>query len=140
MWRTTLSVLLVFGAIAWSALGIIVIFLIVPGLWEHLFGPRGAAFGAMGALVALLWGSWKVMQWADRLLGEPELRRLGSEEPVPAEAAADVPSDWREYTAEIVRSKRWAFYRRTRQFERLAELERETKRRAAAGPAADSAG
>lgn len=140
MWRTTLSVLLVFGAIAWSALGIIVIFLIVPGLWEHLFGPRGAAFGAMGALVALLWGSWKVMQWADRLLGEPELRRLGGEEPVPAEAAAEVPRDWHEYTAEIVRSKRWAFYRRTRQFERLAELERETKRRAAPGPAPDSAG
>ena len=37
----------------------------------------------------------------------------------------DVPKDWHTYNAEIARSKRWAFYRRTRQFERLAEMEAE---------------
>jgi hypothetical protein len=48
---------------------------------------------------------------------------------VAAEAAADVPAEWTDYTAEIVRNKRWAFYRRTRQFDRLAELEAERRRR-----------
>jgi hypothetical protein len=40
----------------------------------------------------------------------------------------DVPRDWHTYSAEIARSKRWAFYRRTRQFDRLAEMEETMQR------------
>ena len=45
-----------------------------------------------------------------------------------AAAAADVPADWHDYAADIIRNKRWAYYRRTRQFERLAELEADERR------------
>jgi hypothetical protein len=38
----------------------------------------------------------------------------------------EVPATWPEYNAGIARNKRWAFYRRTRQFERLRELEEES--------------
>ncbi len=130
MWRTFASLALMFVALLWSALAVLVIFLIVPGLWEALFGAGGSVAGALLALGGAVWSSGKIMRLADRVLNEPEHRPAGAGRMAPAEA--DVPTDWQTYNAEIARSKRWAFYRRTRQFERLAELEGQGKR---GGPA-----
>lgn len=111
-----------FGAMAFSALAVIIIFLIVPTAWEALFGPGFAAFGALGVLGLTVWGAMKVMVLADRLSGMSE----GRASKVPVAVKPDTPADWPEYNAAIARNKRWAFYRRTRQFDRLRELEEET--------------
>lgn len=127
MWRMMLSIGMMFGGMAFSAFAVIIIFLIVPSLWEAIFGPTGAVFAALVALGLAIWISGKLMGLGDRLNGMRESRRADDAEAAPA--VADVPADWHEYTAEIVRNKRWAFYRRTRQFDRLAELEAESKKR-----------
>ena len=126
MFRIVASMALMFGALAWSVLAMVVIFLIVPALWESLFGPFGAPFGALLAFAGAIWSSGKMMKLADRLLSHGDARPRSALAPATAEAA-DVPRDWHDYTAEIVRSKRWAFYRRTRQFDRLADLEAQSK-------------
>lgn len=123
MWRTVASLGLMFFAVGGSAFAVLIIFLVVPALWESLFGPSGAAFGALAALGLMTWCFARLMRFADRLLGEPDRRR----QPALAPVKPDVPADWQTYTAEIVRSKRWAFYRRTRQFDRLAELEAQAR-------------
>jgi hypothetical protein len=121
------SMALMFLAVGWSALGVIVIFLFAPWAWESIFGPAWAPLGAILALVGLVWLSARLMRFADGLINEPE-HRPRPLAAAPAEATADVSNDWKDYTAEIVRNKRWAFYRRTHQFERLAELEAERRR------------
>jgi hypothetical protein len=123
MWRIAASMGLMFFAVAWSGLAVMVVFLIVPSLWEWLFGPSRAAYGAMAALGLMVWASAKMMRLADRLISDQDHRRPGPPALEPVEQ--EVPADWRDYTASIVRSKRLAFYRRTRQFDRLAALERD---------------
>jgi hypothetical protein len=129
MWRTFASLALMFLALAWSAFAVVVIFLIVPGLWEAVFGRSGGVIGALAALGAVVWSSGKLMRWADRVLhGGDHTQIGGADQPADRRVRAtdaDVPRDWHTYNAEIARSKRWAYYRRTRQFERLAELEKE---------------
>lgn len=129
MWRMLLSIGVMFGGVAWSALAIIVIFLIAPSLWEALFGPRFAAFGAMAALGGAVWSSAKLMSLGDRLAGMRDGRRSkdGSAETTVDAAESDIPTSWPEYNAAIARNKRWAFYRRTGQFDRLAALEAELR-------------
>jgi hypothetical protein len=134
MWRVAGAIALTFAAVAGSVFGVGVVFLIVPSLWEALFGQGGAAYGAIAALGLMVWGSARLLRFADRLLGEPDHAQprptAGYASPPYAVPLARVeqaaPSDWPEHTAEIVRHKRWAFYRRTRQFDRLAELEAES--------------
>ena len=123
MFRIVASMGLMFAALAWSVLAMVVIFLIVPSLWEEVLGPYGAPFGALLALAGVIWGSAKMMKLADRLLSDGDSRPRTELAPAPA----DVPRDWHDYNADIARSKRWAFYRRTRQFDRLADLEAQSK-------------
>lgn len=127
MLRVFASMALMFLAVGWSAVGVIVIFLFAPYVWSSIFGPNWAPLGALAAMAGMIWLSARMMRLADRLLNEPEHRprELAA---APAEVTTDVPSDWQDYTAEIVRNKRWAFYRRTRQFDRLAKLEAERPR------------
>ena len=124
MVRVVASMFIMFFAVAWSAFGVILIFLFVPYVWEAIFGPRFAPLGALLALAGMGWLSSRLMRFADRVLNGADHPRTDA-----ALAAADVPTNWKDYNAEIMRNKRWAFYRRTRQFERLAELEAEMKRR-----------
>lgn len=127
MWRIGLSIGLIFASVAFCALAVIVIFLIVPAMWEAIFGPRGAAFGAMGALVLMMWGATKVMAVADRFSGMVEAKRVDAAMAA-VKGKSETPADWQEYNASIARNKRWAFYRRTRQFDRLRELDQEMRR------------
>jgi hypothetical protein len=137
MWRIAVSIGLVFVAIAWSAIAMVVIFLVVPSLWESVFGKTGGALAAMGALALAIWSAGRIMRLADRLMGEGDrsaapARRL-------AAAEADVITDWQAYSDDIVRNKRWAFYRRTHQYDRLRELEEQRRRDAEAKAQAVSA-
>ena len=125
MWRTFASLGLMFLAVAWSAFAVVAIFVIVPGLWEMLLGRSGGVIGALAALAGVVWSSGKLMRWADNILHESD--HSASAAPAAKTEDVDVPRDWHTYNADIARSKRWAFYRRTRQFDRLAELERESE-------------
>jgi hypothetical protein len=128
MWRIAASMGLMFFAVLWSGLAVGIIFLFVPALWEFLFGPTWAPLAALVALGLMVWLSAKMMRLSDRLISSQDHSR-----PMPGElepAKQEVATDWHTYTADIVRSKRWAFYRRTRQFDRLADLEDEERGRA----------
>jgi glucose dehydrogenase len=125
MLRVFASLGLMFLAMAGCALAVILIFLFVPWLWESVFGPAWAPAAALAALVVAAWLFAKLMRLADRALDESS----GHHAPhALAAARADVPHDWQDYSADIIRNKRWAYYRRTRQFDRLAELEAEQRR------------
>jgi hypothetical protein len=127
MWRTFASLALMFLAVAWSAFAVIAIFVIVPGVWETVLGRSGGVIGALAALGGVVWSSGRLMRWADNILNESGHRASSGAGAAAAAEEAEVPQDWHTYNAEIARSKRWAFYRRTRQFDRLAELERQSK-------------
>ena len=133
MWRTFASLGLIVFALAWSALAFVFVFMIAPGLWEALLGRSWAVLGAVLAMAFAVWTSSRLMRLADRILHDEDhsaasRARERAERLRPAEA--DLPQDWHTFNAEVARSKRWAFYRRTRQFDRLAELEAETRRSA----------
>ena len=114
---------MVLVALAWPAVALILVFMVVPAVWESIFGPAHAAYAAIASLVLVIWGSVKMTNWSDRLNGMAESRRSASA-PVPVEP--DVTANWQEYNAAIARNKRWAFYRRTHQYDRLRELEAES--------------
>jgi hypothetical protein len=128
MWRIAASMGLMFGAVLWSAIAVIIIFLFVPTMWEALFGPTGGALAAVVVLGLMIWVSTKMMGLADRLSGMIDHRRKtdGTDGAVPP-SRPDMPSSWPEYNAAIARNKRWAFYRRTHQYDRLRELELEER-------------
>jgi hypothetical protein len=115
---------MVLVALAWPAVALILVFMIIPAVWESLFGPAHAAYAAIASLVLVVWGSVKMTNWSDRLNGMAESRRAAS---APVAVEPDVTANWQEYNAAIARNKRWAFYRRTHQYDRLRELEQETK-------------
>ena len=125
MLRLLASMALMALAIGGSALAVLAIFLFVPWAWESLFGPTWAPLAALAALGGMMWLSAKVMRLADRMLNESSGQHASRSL---APARADVPAEWHDYAADIIRNKRWAYYRRTRQFERLAELEAEQRR------------
>jgi hypothetical protein len=121
MWRTALSMGISLAALVWPAIALLFVFLIVPALWELLFGPDGAVYGAIGAMVLVVWGTMKFTNWTDRLNGMADSKSSAA----PVKVEPDVPANWPEYNAAIARNKRWAFYRRTHQFDRLRELDEE---------------
>jgi hypothetical protein len=125
MWRTVLSLTLMLGSVAWCVFALVLVFSIVPAGSERFLGRTGAVYGTLVALVGVVWSCGRLMRLADRVLNDPD-----HHEPLPPKQAAeaDTPASWHEYSAQIAQSKRWAFYRRTRQFERLAELEASARR------------
>ena len=134
MLRTMFALGLVFVAFLILYGAIIVIFLMSPGVLEELLGGRGsvvAAFVAFGVAVLV---ARRVMRWSDRLLsGEDDAQALLDRmAPPPAE------EDYVATQAQVARNKRWAYLRRTRQFDKLAALEAEEAERAGQTPAADA--
>src|SRR5688572_29311896 len=107
---------MVLVALAWPAVALILVFMVVPAVWELFFGAEGAAYAAIVSLVFVVWGSLKMTNWSDRLNGLSESGRSGGG---PVQVEPDASANWQEYNAAIARNKRWAFYRRTHQYERL---------------------
>ena len=123
MVRTVASMGMVLVALAWPAVSLILVFMVVPAIWESMFGPAHAAYAAIVSLVLVIWGSVKMTNWSDRLNGMTESRRAAG---AAVQVDPDVTANWPEYNAAIARNKRWAFYRRTHQYDRLRELDAET--------------
>ena len=105
---------------------IIVIFLLLGGR-----GSVIAAFVAFGIAILI---TRRVMQWSDRLLsGEDDAQAL-----LDRMAPPPTEEDHVATQAQVARNKRWAYLRRTRQFDKLAALEAEEAERAKEAQAADA--
>lgn len=123
MWRPVASLLLTFTALAWGVLSVAVCFFYMSAFWRDILGTGTAFYAAIIAFVLCLIGARLLLYLADRLLDPYTGPFDGS---VYAGAPRDdVHRDWRRYAADIIRSRRYAFYARTRQWDKLAALERE---------------
>ncbi|MBI3972710.1 MAG: hypothetical protein HY332_15650 [Chloroflexi bacterium] len=123
MWRAIGSLLLTFAALAWAIASVAICFFYASALWRDLFGRFGAFYGAVFAFGCCLIGARYLLRLADRLI-EPYSG------PFDGSAYATSPRDtfyhdWRAYAGQIIRSRRYALYARTRQWDRLAALEAE---------------
>jgi hypothetical protein len=123
MLRTLASMGLTFGAIAWAIFASSFVFFYGAGFWIATLGRFGAFWGALVAFAVAFLVARGMMRLADRLT-EPYSG------PFDASAYEGAPSetffhDWSRFAAEVVRNRRYAFYMRTRQFEKLKALEAE---------------
>jgi hypothetical protein len=121
MWRALASLVLTFFALGWATVISAVCFFYGAGLWRDLFGRDGAFFAALIAFVVCLVCARGMLALADRLL-EPYCG------PFDERAYRNAPRDtfysnWQRYAGDIARNRRYAFYARTRQWDKLAALE-----------------
>lgn len=106
------SFLILYGAI-------IGIFLMSPGILDELLGGTGSVLAAFAAFGVAVLVTRRVMRWSDRLLsGEDDAQAL-LDRMTPPPADEDLVAT----QAQVARNKRWAYLRRTRQFDKLADLE-----------------
>ena len=133
MLRTMFALGLVFVAFLIMYGAIIVIFLMGPGVLDELLGGRGSVIAAFVAFGIAILITRRVMQWSDRLLsGEDDAQALLDRMRPPKD------EDYVATQAQVARNKRWAYLRRTRQFDKLAALEAEEAERGKSEEAADA--
>jgi hypothetical protein len=123
MLRTLASLGLTFGAMAWAIVASMLVFFYGSEFWIGRLGRFGAFWGAAAAFVVAVVVARLMLRAADKLL-EP----LSG--PFDARAYEGAPPetyfrDWRSFAADVVRNRRYAFYVRTRQFDKLKALEEE---------------
>lgn len=123
MWRTVGSIALTFAALAWAIISVALCFFYGASFWNNAFGRFGAFYGAVFALGLCFWGAKLLLRLADRLI-EPYSGAFD------ASAYSNSPRDnfhrdWRRYADDIGRRRRYAFYMRTRQWERAAAADAE---------------
>ena len=131
MWRTFASLLLTVAAFGWAIAAAAVCFFYTSAFWRDWLGRDGAFWGALAAFVLSIVGARLLLRLADKLI-EPYSG------PFDGSVYAGAPRDtfyrnWQRYADEIVRNRRFAFYARTRQWDRIASLEAETGSAAADG-------
>ncbi|HEX2516585.1 MAG TPA: hypothetical protein VH257_17915, partial [Chloroflexota bacterium] len=95
-------------------------------------GPERAFYGALAMFVLCLLAARFLLRLADRMI-EPYSG------PFDERAYRKSPrdtfySDWQRYAGDIVRNRRYAFYARTRQWDKLAALESHVAAGAGPGP------
>ena len=127
--RPLLGYVLTLVAIAWMPIALTLCFVILAQFWRSAFG-NGAFWAAVTAFGACFIAGRRLLDFADHLVGYPEADPPGAR---PALLTDRYVHDWPAMTREMIRNKRWAHYRRTRQFERLAALEREEQAEEARG-------
>jgi hypothetical protein len=121
MWRAFASLLLTFVALGWATLSTALCFLYGAALWGDLFGRSGALLGALTAFVFCVLGARFLLRVADHLL-EPYSGPF-DERSYRSAPRETFYADWQRYANDIVRDRRYAFYARTRQWDKLAALE-----------------
>ncbi len=132
MLRTLVALSMVFVAMLILFGAMIGIFLMGGGILQDTFGPAAvlAAFVAFGIAILI---TRRVMRWSDQLLsGEDDAQALLDQMQPPRE------EDYVATQDQVARNKRWAYLRRTRQFDKLAALEAEEAERAKQNQAADT--
>jgi len=116
--RPMLAFILTFIALTWAPLSLVGCYLLLSQFWRFQF--EGYAFwAASGAFLICMQIARLILRYADGLLIAPD------DPDAPVAPRDEYSHDWRAYNAQIIRYKRWAHYRRTRQFDKLAALENE---------------
>ncbi len=118
--RPMLAFLITFAALTLAPVALIVCFFLLSQFWRFQFGSY-AFWAALGAFLICVQVARLLLRYADDLLVAPD------DPNAPAFPRDEYSHDWREYSDQIVRYKRWAYYRRTRQFDKLAALEQEER-------------
>jgi hypothetical protein len=137
MWRTFASLGLTFAAIAWAIVSAALCFFYGSAFWIEYFGRFGAFYSALFAFGLCFIGARGLLRLADKII-EPYSG------PFDASAYEASPPDtfyrdWQRYAGDVMRNRRYAFYARTRQWDKLRALEAETaaaRRAEQAAPAA----
>jgi len=132
MLRTLVSLGLTFGAMAWSIVASTFVFFYGSTFWIGALGQFGAFWGALIAFGVALFVARAMLRLADKLI-EPLTGAFDSR------AYDGAPPDtfyrdWSRYAADVVRNRRYAFYIRSRQWEKLALLEKEIEHARATRP------
>lgn len=133
MWRAFGSLALTFVAMGWATAASAICFFYLASFWRDTFGRAASFYAAVVALALCIFVAHKLLRLADWLL-EPYRGPFDGHvyDGAPRETFYH---DWRRYAADVIRSRRYALYARTRQWDKLARLEAEI---AAAGRAARS--
>jgi hypothetical protein len=121
MWRAVASLFLTFLALGWAVIATALCFFYGAALWRDLFGQSGAFYGAVVAFLVCVVGARILLRLADRVI-EPYSGPF-DERAYQAAPRDAFYGDWQRYAADIVRNRRYAFYARTRQWDRLGALE-----------------
>jgi hypothetical protein len=124
MWRTVASLSLTFGAIAWAIVSTALCFFYASAFWIDRFGRFGAFYSAVFSFGLCYIGARQLLRLADKVI-EPYTGPFDNS----AYEGAPVDTfyrDWSRYAADMVRNRRYAFYARTRQWDKLRALEEET--------------
>lgn len=123
MLRTFASLGLTFGAMAWALIASTFVFFYGSSMWIGALGQYGAFWGAFCAFLVALLIARGMLRLADKLTEQMS-------GPFDDRAYEGAPPDlfhrdWSRYAADVARNHRYAFYMKTRQWDRLALLEKE---------------
>ena len=123
MLRTMASLGLTFGAMAWALFASTFVFFYGSSFWIGALGQYGAFWGALASFILALLIARSMLRLADKLTEQMS-------GPFDERAYEGAPSDvfyrdWSRYAADVARNHRYAFYVKTRQWDKVALLEKE---------------
>ena len=136
MWRTLSGLSLIFVAFLFLYLSVMAIFIFSPGLFAAFLPGVAAPLGAILTFAGAVLLTRRILRKSDRILFDDETERATR---LMAERPPREELDWVAQQAQLARNKRWAYLRRTRQFDLLAKLEAEETEQAEKSEQADAA-
>ena len=111
------------AAFTWAVVAVWLCFGPVAGLWQSLIGGLPSIVATLGSLIVSVVIARRLLRLGDRLMHGADVADTDVRRPVARRASA--PYDWVAHNRQVIRAVRKAHYYRTRQFDRLAALERE---------------
>ena len=112
------------AAFTWAVVAVWLCFGPVAALWTALGGGLPSIVATLGSLIVSVVIARRLLHLGDRLIHGADVADNESRLHVASAPASD-PYDWVAHNRQVIRTVRQAHYCRTRQFDRLAALERE---------------
>ena len=112
------------AAFTWAVVAVWLCFGPVAALWTALVGGLPSIVATLGSLIVSVVIARRLLRLGDRLMHGADVADNESRLHFPSAPASD-PYDWVAHNRQVIRTHRQAHYYRTRQFDRLAALERE---------------
>ena len=111
------------AAFTWAVVAVWLCFGPVAALWQSVFGGLPSIVATLGSLIVSVVIARRLLRLGDRLMHGADVADTDCWRPVAP--CASVPYDWVAHNRQVIRAHRKAHHYRTRQFDRLAALERE---------------
>ena len=112
------------AAFTWAVVAVWLCFGPVAALWQSTVGGLPSIAATLGSLVVSVVIARRLLRLGDRLMHGADVADMDGQWPPVAPHTSD-PYDWVAHNRQVIRAHRQAHYYRTRQFDRLAALERE---------------